>query len=155
MTTAPRPEDCHCLAVRQAGRAITQLYDQHLASTGLRSTQYAILSRLDRLGAMTINTLAAQLGMDRTTMGRNILPLERDGLIAIGSTGEDRRSKALELTRDGRTRLRAARVQWARAQTAFEKSFGAGRAAQLRDLLRSVAVAEILPARQGAGRDQD
>ena len=79
----PRPEECTCLAVRQAARHITQLYDQHLAAAGLRTTQYSILVKLKRLGPMTINVLADAMVMDRTTLGRNILPLERDGLISV------------------------------------------------------------------------
>ena len=77
------PEDCNCLAVRQATRHITQFYDQFLAASGLRTTQFSILAKLRRLGPMTINALAADMVMDRTTLGRNILPLERDGLIAV------------------------------------------------------------------------
>ena len=77
------PEDCNCLAVRQAARHITQFYDQLLGPSGLRTTQFSILAKLRRLGPMTINALAAEMVMDRTTLGRNILPLERDGLIAV------------------------------------------------------------------------
>ena len=78
-----KPEVCNCLALRQAARVVTQLYDQHLAANGLRTTQYSILARLNRLGPMTINALAAELVMDRTTLGRNILPLMRDGLVRV------------------------------------------------------------------------
>ncbi len=76
------PAACNCLALRQAARQVTQFYDQFLAPSGLRSTQYSILARLQRKGPMTINALAGELVMDRTTLGRNILPLQRDGLIA-------------------------------------------------------------------------
>ena len=76
-------QECNCFAVRSAARHVTQFYDQHLASSGLRTTQFSILSKLKRNGPMTINPLAAELAMDRTTLGRNILPLERDGLIRI------------------------------------------------------------------------
>src|SRR5438128_11920083 len=81
-TSAPWPE-CNCLALRQAARHVTQFYDQYLASTGLRTTQFSILAKLQRLGPMTINALSRELVMDRTTLGRTMLPLERDGLIAI------------------------------------------------------------------------
>src|SRR3979411_2291655 len=70
--------ECNCLAIRQASRHVTQFYDQILAPSGLRTTQYAILSRLQRSGPMPINALAAALVMDRPTAGRNILPLGRD-----------------------------------------------------------------------------
>ena len=78
------PAACNCLALRQAARHVTQFYDQFLAPSGLRTTQYSILARLVREGPMAINALAAELVMDRTTLGRNILPLQRDGLIAVG-----------------------------------------------------------------------
>ena len=75
---------CNCLALRQAARQATQLYDRHLAPAGIRTTQFSVLANLRRLGPMTINRLAAEMVIDRTTLGRNILPLERDGLIRIG-----------------------------------------------------------------------
>ena len=84
------PDDCNCLAVRQAARHITQFYDQFLAPSGLRTTQFSILAKLRLLGPMTINALATNLVMDRTTLGRNILPLERDGLIAVEKGSRDR-----------------------------------------------------------------
>src|SRR4029079_9714291 len=87
------PEECTCLAVRQAARHVTQFYDQLLAPSGLRTTQFSILAKLRRLGPITINALPAKLVMDRTTLGRNILPLEREGLIVIVPSSSDRRSK--------------------------------------------------------------
>ena len=101
------PAGCNCLALRQAARHVTQFYDQFLAPSGLRATQYSILARLQRKGPMTINALAAELVMDRTTLGRNILPLERDGLIAVGPGKSDRRSKELRLTGAGDARFRS------------------------------------------------
>src|SRR5712664_749772 len=119
-----RPEICNCLALRQATRLVTQFYDQHLAASGVRTTQYSILTRLNRLGPMTINALAAELVVDRTTLGRNILPLERDGLIRIGQNAADARSRDLELTAKGAKRLRAARAGWLEAQKGFDAAFG-------------------------------
>jgi len=87
------PAGCNCLALRQAARHVTQFYDQFLAASGLRATQYSILARLQRRGPMSINALAAELVMDRTTLGRNILPLQRDGLISIRPGRIDRRSR--------------------------------------------------------------
>src|SRR5712671_5109643 len=74
-SAAAGPSDCNCLAVRQAARHITQFYDQHLAPSGLRTTQFSILAKLNRSGSMTINALATEMVMGRTTLGRNILPL--------------------------------------------------------------------------------
>src|SRR5580692_12041944 len=87
--TLPPLEECTCLAVRQAARHVTQFYDRHLAPVGLRTTQFSILARLRRRGAMTINALAEEMVMDRTTLGRNILPLERDGLVAVEPSKAD------------------------------------------------------------------
>ena len=95
----PRVAECTCLAVRQAARRITQFYDQHLAPFYLRTTQFSILAKLKQLGPMTINALADELVMDRTTLGRNILPLEREGLISVAPGRTDRRSKELRLTK--------------------------------------------------------
>jgi DNA-binding MarR family transcriptional regulator len=142
------PAGCNCLALRQAARHVTQLYDQFLAPSGLRATQYSILARLQRKGPMTINALAAELVMDRTTLGRNILPLERDGLIAVGPGKSDRRSKELRLTGAGDARFRTALKRWQEAQAQFEAVFGAGRAETLRALLQQVATGEV-PADKG------
>jgi DNA-binding MarR family transcriptional regulator len=86
----PNPIECNLLAIRQAARHVTQFYDQHLVPTGLRATQFGILAKIERQGPITINALAADLVMDRTTLGRNIRPLERDGLIAIEPGAADR-----------------------------------------------------------------
>ena len=139
MSAAPF-DQCNCLAVRQAARRITQVYDAHLASFGLRSTQYSILNRLDLAGALSINELAAGMVMDRTTLGRALRPLERDGLISVGA-GRDGRTRALSLTAAGREKLKAARVAWRSAQAAFESTYGRDAAAALRERLRDVVAA--------------
>ena len=78
LQASPDLQDCNCLAIRQAARHVSQFYDQLFAPVGLRATQFAILYRLRRDGPMTINALASELVMDRTTLGRNIQPLDRD-----------------------------------------------------------------------------
>jgi DNA-binding MarR family transcriptional regulator len=139
------PENCNCLAVRQAARHITQFYDQLLAPSGVRTTQFSILAKLRRLGPMTINALAAEMVMDRTTLGRNILPLERDGLVAVEQGSRDRRSKELRLTQAGEARFRAGMKGWLEAQRQFEKAFGAERTADMRALLHAVAATDLGP----------
>jgi DNA-binding MarR family transcriptional regulator len=139
-------EDCNCFVVRAAARHVTQCYDQFLASSGLRTTQFSILARLKRRGPLTISELAESMVMDRTTLGRNILPLERDGLIRIEATASDRRAKELHLTKDGEKRLDAARKGWQAAQARFEAVFGVKRAADLRALLRGVVASELAAA---------
>jgi DNA-binding MarR family transcriptional regulator len=131
------PTTCNCLALRQAARHVSQIYDGHLTSEGLRTTQYSILAKLDRLGPMSINALAKSMVMDRTTLGRAIRPLERDGLLTIGA-GDDGRTRSLRLTARGQARLRAAKAKWRDAQKEFEIAFGARDAADLRAILRRV-----------------
>src|SRR5215510_5243318 len=142
-STYSGPEECNCLAVRQAARHITQFYDQFLTPSGLRTTQFSILAKLRRQGPMTINALAAEMVMDRTTLGRNILPLERDGLIDIESTPSDRRSKQIRVTKRGEKRLDAAFKGWTQAQAQFESAFGSGRTSELRALLRAITATEL------------
>src|SRR5688572_25932801 len=101
-SSGPSSQDCNCLAIRQAARHVTQFYDQLFQPVGLRATQFAILTRLRRDGPMAINALAAALVMDRTTLGRNILPLQRDGLIEVVASPADRRRRELRLTASGR-----------------------------------------------------
>lgn len=141
--SAPKPEACNCLAVRQAARHITQFYDAFLLPAGLRTTQFSILAKLRRLGPMTINALAAEMVMDRTTLGRNIRPLQRDGLLAVAPGQSDRRSKELRLTEAGIERLRTAVGGWARAQERFNAIFGTARAAELRGLLHAVSLSDL------------
>ncbi|MEA1831169.1 MarR family transcriptional regulator [Methylobacterium durans] len=128
---------CHCLAVRQAARQVTQLYDRHLAPTGLRATQFALLSVLDRLGSLAVHELAAHLVMDRTATGRALRPLERDGLVRIGP-GRDARTRALSLTPAGHDRLEGARPLWQQAQFAFQAEYGEAEADALRRALGRV-----------------
>jgi DNA-binding MarR family transcriptional regulator len=137
------PAACNCLALRQATRHVTQFYDQFISPLGLRATQYSILARLQRRGAMTINALAAELVMDRTTLGRNILPLERDGLVAVEPSKADRRSKEVRLTRAGIERFHIAQKGWTKAQAQFEHTFGIKRATALRTLLEEVAARDL------------
>ena len=134
------PTPCNCLAIRQAARHISQLYDQHLAEVGLRTTQYSILSKLGRLGAMPISKLAVTMVMERTALSRAIGPLERDGLVKVGA-GPDGRTRSVKLTPTGQARLKAAAAHWRRAQKDFEIAVGAGNAADLRtELQRMISV---------------
>ena len=154
MTVRPRKtsEECNCFAMRAAARHLSQSYDRFLASSGLRTTQFSILTKLKRKGPVTINTLAEDMVMDRTTLGRNILPLERDGLVRIEPSASDRRAKEVHLTKAGEKRLQAALKRWSQAQTRFETVFGAKRAADLRALLRAAVASQFAPAEQFTDR---
>lgn len=145
MVTPPPPEFCSCLAIRQAARHVSQFYDQHLASCGLRTTQFSILAKLKDEGRpLTINRLAELIVMDRTTLGRNILPLQREGLIAVTQRTVDRRSKELSLTDVGLKRLKVAWTYWAKAQAGFDAAFGSAKDLKLRVLMRDVTSTEFV-----------
>jgi DNA-binding MarR family transcriptional regulator len=135
--------DCNCFVVRSAARHVTQLYDQFLAPVGLHVTQFSILAELKRLGPMTINALAKEMVMDRTTLGRNVQPLERDGLIKIEASSTDGRARELHLTKAGEKRLEAGRKAWTLAQARFDTRFGAKRAADFRAMLRAVVTSDF------------
>jgi DNA-binding MarR family transcriptional regulator len=147
-----KPELCNCLALRQAARHVTQFYDHYLVPAGVRTTQFSILAKLKRSGPTTINALAEEMVMDRTTLGRNIQPLEREGLIAVRKGRVDRRSRELHLTDAGAARLRAASKGWAEAQARFETVFGGERASELRALLRAVTASDLREAAATAKR---
>ena len=136
----PEPAICNCLALRQAARHATQLYDRHLAAEGLKTSQYSILAKLLRLGPQSIGALADMMVMDRTTTTRAVRPLARDKLVAI-APGEDERTRMVRLTPTGEKRAKAAAARWREAQKEFEAGYGAAEAEKLRqDLARVVGV---------------
>ena len=138
-----KSELCNCLALRQATRHVTQFYDQFLAPAGLRTTQFSILARLRRLGPVTISALAADLVMDRTTLGRNLQPLEREGLVAVVKGRTDRRSREIRSTDSGAERLCTAVEGWVKARAGFKAVFGEQRSSELRTLLHAVSASEL------------
>lgn len=131
---------CNNLALRQAARQVSQLYDRYMAEVGLRGTQYSILSKLNRIGPMPIGKLADVLVIERTALSRAIGPLERDGLVTVGE-GPNKRTRRVALTAAGEAKFRVAQVQWRKAQKVFENAFGADNAASLRTTLRRVIAA--------------
>jgi DNA-binding MarR family transcriptional regulator len=137
---------CNAAAMRKASRRVTQLYDDALAPSGLRSTQYAILSELGRHENTppSMRELADALVMDRSALGHNLRPLERDGLIALATSESDRRRQHVVMTTLGKAKYREARVFWLKAQDHFHRVFGKANAAELRATLFSIAYEERL-----------
>lgn len=132
--------NCNCFHARKAARHLTQIYDTILAPAGIRSTQYMIMAVLYERGGLSINELAEVMIIDRTTMGKNLKPLERDGLIAVNVSDEDRRSRTVTLTSKGAKVLRQAYSLWKIAQSRFEKRHGKEFSADLRGMLDRVAI---------------
>ncbi|MCJ2057993.1 MarR family winged helix-turn-helix transcriptional regulator [Methylobacterium sp. J-048] len=115
MSTESQTESCTCVALRQATRALTASYDAALRPAGLRVTQFSILRRLERLGPIPVTRLAVEAVLERTTMGRNLDPLERRGLVKI-EAGRDARERIVSLTDAGREAIAAATPYWQAAQ---------------------------------------
>jgi DNA-binding MarR family transcriptional regulator len=125
---------CTCAALRRTARRLTQAYDRVLKPSGLRLTQYSVLANLSRTGGLSITDLARRLAMDRTTLTRNLRPLDAAGWLRI-SAGPDRRSRAVEITEAGRRVCERAKPLWQEAESAFRKTMGREQAATLRRML--------------------
>jgi DNA-binding MarR family transcriptional regulator len=115
---------CFCLASRQAARKITRLYDGVMQKSGMRSTQFTILSQLMLRGELPIGKLASLLGMERTTLTRNLTPLEQRKWISIKS-GDDPRARMIGITASGRAAVRRGFPFWSQAQAEAGKLLGA------------------------------
>ena len=128
------------MALRRAARRISEMYDEALSTTGLRATQFAILATLSASDGMSVNELADQLDLDRTTTGKNLRPLERDGLVAVAVSPTDRRSRVIALTASGWKRVGEAFPLWAQAQLHFEAANGRRKARNLREELGELRI---------------
>lgn len=109
-------ESCMGMRVRRAARVVANHYDKHLKPTGLKGTQFTLLNTIFMNPAASIGQLADALGLDRTTLNRNLKPLEGKGLISSGS-GKDPRTRTLKLTNEGTKMLQNALPYWLEAQS--------------------------------------
>ena len=112
--------DCACFAVRRAARAVTQDYDRALRPSGLRATQFSLLSVLAIGGRTGVSRLADRLGTERTTVTRNLRPLLKRGLVAVHPAA-DGRVREVALTAAGFAALSAALPHWRRVQRAMRR----------------------------------
>ncbi len=136
--TAPtEPENCLCFNLRRAARAISQTYDAALAPKGLKATQFTVLQTTAEAGGAPISRLAQKLGMDRTTLTRNLQPLEKMGLISVAS-GKDRRERVVHLTDEGLQILADALPLWEGVQSTIYSALGPVAFVSLLDRLDSV-----------------
>jgi DNA-binding MarR family transcriptional regulator len=122
---------CYCASLRQTARAITVLYEEALAGSGLRATQYTAVQVLESAPNLTTTELAEAIGIDQTTATRTLALIKKSGL-AVDTVGDDRRQRRWTLTPKGRELLRKLRPRWEAAQQAFEKRVGREAAAALR-----------------------
>ncbi|WP_137885197.1 MarR family winged helix-turn-helix transcriptional regulator [Pseudomonas sp. 2FE] len=125
---------CLCTKLRRATRSVSRLYDDALRDIGLNVAQYSLLSHLQRLDQPSISVLAVAMGLDRSTLGRNLKVLQAEGLIVLGE-GEDHRSRLVQLSAAGRERIALALVAWKKAQADLAQRLGEGKREALLMLL--------------------
>lgn len=143
MSMAPRSASpCIAAAMRAASRRLTLLYDEVMAPTGLRVTQFNILSELERRASEppTVSELAEILVIERSALGQTLRTLVKDGLVVLGRDRGDSRRRPVRLTDAGRKAAVLARPYWERAHAQFLRFFGDDDAlAELRSTLRGIA----------------
>ena len=131
---------CTCAALRRTARRMTQIYDDALKPTGLKLTQYSLLATLAQAGDPSITDLAERMMMDRTTLTRNLRPLQSAGWVRLGK-GEDKRSRMVVLTAEGEWALESARPLWRQAVKSICAKLGPDGGRQLRRLLADTSAA--------------
>jgi len=123
MVTNPTDLGCTCYRLRQAARLVSRTYDRLLAPCGINIGQFGLLVTLSGMEGESITKLAGVLQMERTTLTRNLLPLQRLGYLAV-ERGPDKRARALHLTEAGTAALAAAKPKWRSAQRRLERQLG-------------------------------
>ncbi len=130
-------KNCACFNVRKTARVLTQEYDQSITPSGLKTTQFSALAVIRRLGPIMITDLAKAMEIERTSLTRNLKLIERDGFIKSRS-GEDARSRIVEITEAGQEKLDEAQVLWQTVQSRVVEKFGEKRFEFLRDELEAL-----------------
>lgn len=135
-----RPQNCACFNLRRAARKVTQAYDRALKPAGISATQFTLLAMLaqtDTGDGIAMIELAEWLGMDRTTLTRNLAVAERRKWVRV-AIGEDRRERRVRLAPAGRSRLKMAWPYWTAAQQRLRDRLGGGALAELLTLTRQL-----------------
>lgn len=133
------PSVCNNSVLRQAARQLGQLYEDIISPSGLRATQFGLLTYVVVLDQPTMARLAEALVMDLSALGHTLKPLLRDGLIETFPDEHDKRAKRVRLTPAGERKVKIAAGLWTKAQGRFEATFGKRKAAELRRTLSFLA----------------
>jgi DNA-binding MarR family transcriptional regulator len=134
MNTFVKPRGCTNFKLRQLGRVVTRHYDAYLAATGLKPTQYSLLSQVVELGPIRPSDLARRMGMDASTLTRNLQPLVAQGWLQQGP-GRDARSRLIEVTAEGRVKQAQAQRIWKQAQLSLNARLGERSVASLHAMI--------------------
>ncbi len=125
-STSPPHSLCTCFRLRRLTRLMTQRYDRELAPAGVNLNQYSILRRASR-APQAMGALAREIGMDRTTLSRDLKPLIASGWIELGSSDEDARQRLIHVTAAGKRVVSRAQPLWRRAQDRIDSGLGLAR----------------------------
>lgn len=131
---------CFCINLRQTSQTLTEFYDTAIEPSGLKITQYSVLKAIRNLEPVSISALAEHLGLDRTTLGRNLRILERDKLVTLGP-GQDHRERSVRMTEQGQVAYRIAYPLWKQAQQKITEELGKEQVEMLGVLLSNLETA--------------
>jgi len=134
MEARVKPRGCTNLKLRQLSRLVSRHYDAYVASTGLKNTQYSLLSHVALAGPIRPSDLAQRMRIDASTLTRNLQPLIVQGWLALGP-GEDARSRLVSVTETGRAKRAEGQRAWKQAQLALNERLGEARIVALHALV--------------------
>jgi len=132
-------QTCTASALKRASRQIGQLYDDVIGPSGLRGTQYALLTQIHRNSGSPLKRLAASMVMDLSALGHSLKPLMRDGFVELVPDEKDRRIKRAKLTKAGICKWEEATLLWQDAHHRFERSLGLDTSKAVRGALNHVS----------------
>ncbi|MBK8071696.1 MAG: MarR family transcriptional regulator [Ramlibacter sp.] len=151
MDTAVKPQGCTNLKLRQLMRRVAQHYDAEVGKTGLKGTQYSLLSYVAKLGPIRPGDLAREMKVDASTLTRNLKPLVAAGWLMLQS-GADGRSRLVTVTHEGREKRQEAQRRWRVAQEAINQTLGEANVVALHALIDD-SLARLSPAPPGEIND--
>ncbi len=128
------PRGCTSLKLRQITRRVSRHYDAVVSASGLKTTQYSLLSHIVSMGSVRPSDLAAKMNLDASTLTRNLQPLVAQGWVEMGA-GVDARSRLVSITEAGRAKRTEAQRLWKQAQMALNEQLGIERVTRLHALL--------------------
>ena len=114
---------CTCFNLRKASRIVTQYFDDSMRSIGLRGTQFTLLVNVFAYSPITVTRMSEIMVTDRTTLGRNLLPMEKSGFIKV-EPGDDRRTRIVKITDAGKRKLAEAYPLWKETQENIKQKMG-------------------------------
>lgn len=150
---AVKPQGCTNLQLRQLMRRVARHYDHEVGKSGIKTTQYSLLSFVARLGPIRPGDLAAAMKVDASTLTRNLKPLAAAGWVEL-SAGADGRSRSITITDSGRAKRAEAQRRWKVAQEGINQTLGVERVLALHALIKE-SLALLSPLQDLAGHDHD